>query len=84
MCVCMREKPIKKEKYKNIIYYTISLIVHIWFITISNIMFIRKSLVSHNVVVIWFFIFLKVSLVNLLLFFLHFSSLALNTMKWLP
>ena len=57
MCVCEREKPIKKEKNNNIIYYTISLIVHICFVTISNIMFIRKFLVSHNVLVIWFFIF---------------------------
>ena len=41
VCVCEREKPIKKEKSNNIIYYTISLIVHIFFVTISNIMFIR-------------------------------------------
>ena len=41
VCVCEREKPIKKEKSNNIIYYTISLIVHICFVTISNIMFIR-------------------------------------------
>ena len=41
VCVCEREKPIKKDKNKNIIYYTISLIVHICFVTISNIMFIR-------------------------------------------
>ena len=42
VCVCVREKPIKKDKNKNIIYYTIFLIVHIFFVTISNIMFIRK------------------------------------------
>ena len=41
VCVCVREKPIKKEKSNNIIYYTIPLIVHICFLTISNIMFIR-------------------------------------------
>ena len=41
VCVCEREKPIKKEKSNNIIYYTISLIVHICFVIISNIMFIR-------------------------------------------
>ena len=68
VCVCEREKPIKKEKNKNIIYYTISLIDRICFVTISNIMFIRNFLVSQNVV-IWFFIFLKFSLVNLLFFF---------------
>ena len=41
MCMRVREKPIKKEKSNNIIYYTISLIFHICFVTISNIMFIR-------------------------------------------
>ena len=78
MCVCEREKPIKKEKNNNIIYYTISLIVHICFVTISNIMFIRKILVSHNVLVIWFFIFFKFSLVNLLLLFFFISLLWLQ------
>ena len=66
VCVCGREKSIKKEKSKNIIYYTISLIVHICFVTISNIIFIKKNLVLHNLVFICFFIFLKFSLVNLI------------------
>ena len=41
LCVCVREKPIKKERSNNIIYYTISLVFHICFGTISNFMFIR-------------------------------------------
>ena len=65
ICVCLREKPIKKEKSKNIIYCTISLIVHICFVTISNIIFIKKCLVSHNLVFICFFIFLKFSPVKI-------------------
>ena len=40
VCVCVRKTHKEREKH-NIIYYTISLIVHICFVTISNIMFIR-------------------------------------------
>ena len=52
MCVCVCEREIEREKSKNIIYYTISFIVHICFVTISNIIFTRKFLVSHNLVFI--------------------------------
>ena len=70
ICVC--ERKIEREKNKNIIYYTISFIVHICFVTISNIIFTRKFLVLQNLVFICFFIFFKFSLINLILLLLFF------------
>ena len=66
MYVCVCEREIEREKSKNIIYYTISFIVHICFVTISNIILNRKFLVSHNLVFICFFIFFKFYLMNVI------------------
>ena len=45
VCMCVCERDIYRKKSKNIIYYIISFIVHICFVTISNIIFTRKFLV---------------------------------------
>ena len=83
MYVCVCEREIEREKSKNIIYYTISFTVHICFIIISNIIFTRKILVLQNLDFIYFFIFLKFSLVINLIFIFILFFLASNIMKWL-
>ena len=84
VCVCVKETHKDREKQEyHILYYFFN--CSYFFVTISNIIFIRKFLVSHNLVFIFFFVFLKFSLVNLkdFFFFFFFFSLASNIMKWL-
>ena len=50
ICMCVCEREIWREKSKNIMYYIISFIVHICFVTISNIIFTRNFLVLQNIV----------------------------------
>ena len=76
--VSERDRQIEREERKNIIYYTISFIFHIYFVTISSTIFTRKILVSHNLVFICFFIFLKFSLINPIFFSFLFSGLKNN------